>query len=60
MVSSQRRRLPPPHAAAHRVELRCRGCGYGAVVARQPGRCPMCGSDNWAVRARRDRTGARL
>lgn len=30
-----------------RVEIRCAGCGYGAVVARLPERCPMCGSTNW-------------
>jgi hypothetical protein len=30
-----------------RVEIRCCGCGYGAVVARRPQRCPMCGHTNW-------------
>lgn len=30
-----------------RAEIRCAGCGYGAVVARLPERCPMCGSANW-------------
>jgi hypothetical protein len=30
-----------------RAEIRCAGCGYGAVVARLPERCPMCGSTSW-------------
>jgi rubrerythrin len=30
-----------------RVEVRCCGCGYGAVVARLPARCPMCGRGAW-------------
>jgi hypothetical protein len=30
-----------------RVEIRCIGCGYGAVVARLPDRCPMCGACRW-------------
>jgi rubrerythrin len=30
-----------------RTEIRCAGCGYGAVVARLPERCPMCGSTSW-------------
>lgn len=30
-----------------RAEIRCAGCGYGAVVARLPERCPMCGSTRW-------------
>lgn len=59
MVTSQQRRLPP-RTAQHRVELRCLGCGYGAVVVRKPGRCPMCGIESWAVQVRRGRTGARL
>jgi rubrerythrin len=27
------------------VELRCTGCGYGAVASAPPLRCPMCGGD---------------
>jgi rubrerythrin len=30
-----------------RVEIHCCGCGYGAVVARPPVRCPMCGQGTW-------------
>jgi hypothetical protein len=30
-----------------RAEIHCAGCGYGAVVARLPDRCPMCGSTDW-------------
>jgi rubrerythrin len=30
-----------------RAEIRCAGCGYGAVVVRLPERCPMCGSTSW-------------
>jgi rubrerythrin len=30
-----------------RVEIHCCGCGYGAVVARPPVRCPMCGQGAW-------------
>jgi hypothetical protein len=32
-----------------RVELHCCGCGYGAVVARPPTRCPMCGRGAWRL-----------
>jgi rubrerythrin len=34
-----------------RVEVRCCGCGYGAVVARPPVRCPMCGRGTWRLAA---------
>jgi hypothetical protein len=30
-----------------RAEVHCAGCGYGAVVARLPDRCPMCGGTHW-------------
>jgi hypothetical protein len=30
-----------------RMELRCTGCGYGAVVSHVPARCPMCGGATW-------------
>jgi rubrerythrin len=60
MVVSQQRTLPPTRGAQHRTELRCVGCGYGAVVVRQPGRCPMCGIESWAVQVRRRRPGTRL
>ena len=33
-----------------RVEIRCEGCGYGAVVRHIPGRCPMCGGATWSKR----------
>jgi primosomal protein N' len=34
-------------AAVVCAEIRCAACGYGAVVARLPERCPMCGSASW-------------
>jgi len=30
-----------------RVDLRCRGCGYGIVVAGDPPTCPLCRSHDW-------------
>jgi hypothetical protein len=30
-------------------EIRCRGCGYGAVAVRPLSRCPMCGGGDWRV-----------
>jgi hypothetical protein len=30
-----------------RREFRCVGCGYGAVAAAPPLRCPMCGGASW-------------
>ena len=30
-----------------RIEVRCEGCGYGAVVRHLPARCPMCGRAAW-------------
>jgi rubrerythrin len=60
MAVSQQRLPPPAHTAQLRVELRCLGCGYGAVVARRPGRCPMCGIESWAVQVRRGPAGAKL
>jgi rubrerythrin len=33
--------------SALQLELRCRGCGYGAVTTRRLLRCPMCGGDDW-------------
>ncbi|HET8557621.1 MAG TPA: hypothetical protein VFL58_09960 [Gaiellaceae bacterium] len=30
-----------------RVEIQCAHCGYGAVVASPPRRCPMCGGEGW-------------
>jgi predicted Zn-ribbon and HTH transcriptional regulator len=41
-----------------RAEVHCAECGYGAVVARLPDRCPMCGSTHWrAPSAGRDLGG---
>jgi rubrerythrin len=34
-------RTPP------RLELRCTGCGYGAVTSATPNQCPMCGGLDW-------------
>jgi rubrerythrin len=36
-----------------RTEIRCRNCGYGAVVAHLPERCPMCEGTTWRGHARR-------
>jgi rubrerythrin len=30
-----------------RVDLRCRGCGYGIVVAGDPPTCPLCRAQDW-------------
>jgi hypothetical protein len=35
----------PPHHNP-RLELRCLGCGYGAISAELI-RCPMCGDEAW-------------
>jgi rubrerythrin len=32
---------------SRRRELVCALCGYGIVAAREPDRCPMCGSEQW-------------
>jgi rubrerythrin len=49
--------LPPPmpnlktvdHAPGTLVhrELRCTGCGYGAVASLLPEQCPMCAATDW-------------
>ena len=36
---------PAPHHNP-RLELRCLGCGYGAISAELI-RCPMCGDEAW-------------
>jgi hypothetical protein len=36
-------------SAAMRRELRCRGCGFGAIVAHPLARCPMCGGGDWQL-----------
>ena len=33
--------------ARTRRDIGCADCGFGAVVVRQPDRCPMCGGTNW-------------
>ena len=30
-----------------RLQLRCTGCGYGAVTSAPPNQCPMCGGLDW-------------
>jgi len=35
--------------AGTRRELRCRVCGFGAVVAHPLRRCPMCGGVDWQL-----------
>jgi rubrerythrin len=36
----------PPQRTA-RLELRCTGCGFGAVTSASPTQCPMCGGLDW-------------
>ena len=36
----------PPREPA-RLELRCVGCGFGAVTSATPTQCPMCGGLDW-------------
>jgi rubrerythrin len=43
---------------AQRREIRCATCNYGAVVDREPTRCPMCGNQSWAALELEVRTGA--
>ena len=40
---------PTDSPAGTRLELRCAGCGFGAIVVRAPDRCPMCGASEWLV-----------
>ncbi len=35
------------HADGARRELRCAGCGFGAITVEPPERCPMCGVADW-------------
>jgi primosomal protein N' len=39
-TSQLRRRRP-------RNEFRCADCGYGAIAAYEPPRCPLCGGSSW-------------
>jgi len=39
-----------------RIEIRCRGRGYGAMVRRSPERCPMCGGSVWETVTREGAT----
>lgn len=34
-------------ARVARRGFRCAGCGYGAIAAAPPARCPMCGGASW-------------
>jgi hypothetical protein len=38
---------PDPPERSTRFELRCTGCGYGAVASAPPTQCPMCGGLDW-------------
>lgn len=40
----------PERLRTSRIEIRCVGCGYGAVVRDAPARCPMCGGTVWSTR----------
>jgi len=39
-----------------RVEIVCVDCGYAAIVATRPARCPMCGGSTWRRRHGTDGT----
>ena len=47
LLPEPRVRRPRHRESRPRLELRCRDCGYGVVVARAPARCPMCGGPSW-------------
>ncbi len=32
-----------------RQEFGCPGCGFGAITAKPPDRCPMCGRGDWRL-----------
>jgi len=51
--SASRARPTSRRGVEDRAEVRCRDCGYGAVVARLPERCPMCEGTAWRGRDRR-------
>jgi predicted Zn-ribbon and HTH transcriptional regulator len=42
---------PGTRRVEDRIEIRCRDCGYGAVVVHLPERCPMCAGTAWRGRA---------
>jgi primosomal protein N' len=41
--------LPAMPASERRGEIRCAGCGYGAVVSRLPEHCPICRHTGWSA-----------
>jgi hypothetical protein len=42
-----------PRLTSPRQAVRCRNCGYGAVVRALPEACPMCRSSAWEPEVRR-------
>jgi hypothetical protein len=32
-----------------RQDFGCPGCGFGAIAAKPPDRCPMCGRGDWQL-----------
>jgi rubrerythrin len=46
MATEQSQKPPDAPHNNPRLELRCLGCGYGAVSAELI-RCPMCGDEAW-------------
>jgi rubrerythrin len=63
-VSAERRsrvvsRPTWPQHVNPRIDVRCEGCGYGAVVRDLPERCPMCGRATW-IEARTVKLRSRL
>jgi hypothetical protein len=48
-VLPSRGRAASSSPAGMRRELRCLGCGFGAIVAGPLARCPMCGRGDWQL-----------
>jgi rubrerythrin len=57
-LAAGRAASPPMVRPVASFELRCGRCGYGAVAADVPSRCPMCGRFAWDFVEWRPFTGA--
>ena len=51
---------PLPVGTVRRRELRCTGCGYGAVAGAMPEQCPTCAATEWDFVDWRPFSSARL
>jgi hypothetical protein len=55
VLTQERSRVPSARTwrqdVNRRIEIRCEGCGYGAVVSHLPPCCPMCGRATWVEAA---------